>query len=397
MHKFSQKLSQCFVALLFVLALQSCKKDSSVNKLEKSDSDYFIDQNEASGVATNFNKNITSLKSKMRTAEMAATKSVASIIPVKGTNGSSAFYIIKYNGGGFSIVSADKRTMSVLAYSENGDFKTDMIPDGLNQWLYSVKTMIDSVRTKKIKYTGQDTISRNSMVNVMRGELPPVDPIDPENCPGTYEEVAPLVSSEWSQDTGYNDNCPPLSCGPNGHAYTGCSTTAIAQIVNYHRFPTSYNYNAMANTYATTETARLMGNIFNMTIADYNCDGSSSTMDKTVNTLRNLGYANSVRKLPYSQTSNYTTVMDELRANRPVIFSGGQQGTWFIFPRYTGGHEWVCDGFKRGENCNYSWITMHMNWGWGPYSYNGWFAFNNFNPASTSFNYQSEVIVGIHP
>lgn len=132
-----------------------------------------------------------------------------------------------------------------------------------------------------------------------------------------------------------------------------------------------------------------------MAIEDYDCEGSSGTMNKTLSTLRNLGYSNST-KLTYSGTSNYIAVTNELRANRPVIFSGGNKGSWFIFPVYKGGHEWVCDGFNESYICGNGLLSLHMNWGWGGI-YDGWYSFSGFNPGSMDFNYKSEVIINIRP
>lgn len=415
MIKFYKAVRNCFAIGFLILLVQSCKKDISADKAQNGNNEYFIDQKQATNVAKDFSKNLINVNSKAVNSTAATTlgmpnKIAEDVIPVKGTDGSNAYYIINYKGGGFSIISADKRTMSIMAYSETGNFKTDRIPEGVNQWLYSAKKLVDSVRKVNIKYTGQDTISRNLMLKATNGRttnglatngyLPPKEPIDPDNCPGTYEEHGPLVATLWNQSNDiyggyYNGNCPALACGPNGHAYTGCTTTAIAQIVKYHQFPNSYDYSLMANDYSTAETQRLMGNIFNMTIESFDCDGSSSTMDRTGNTLRSLGYY-STQKLTYSGTSNYLVVEDELRANRPVIFSGGHQGSWFIFPVYEGGHEWICDGFRSGENCNYSTLFFHMNWGWAG-QYNGWYGIGGFNPAGFDFNYKNDIIIGIHP
>jgi len=37
-----------------------------------------------------------------------------------------------------------------------------------------------------------------------------------------------------------------------------------------------------------------------------------------------------------------------------------------------------------------------MNWGWGG-SYNGYYSYNNFNPAGTNFNNNKKMIYNIIP
>lgn len=419
MIRLSAISKQYFIVFLAILALQSCKKDATSDKIQDATVEYFIDQKEASAISMDFSskmhavaisvrssdKKLLSTNSKGNSFSVNSGKTVENITPVKGSNGQSAYYIINYKEGGFTIISADKRTMSIMSYSETGKFKTDIVPEGLDQWLFSAKKMVDSVRTTNTKYTGQDTVSRNSMLVTPNKLLPPKDPIDPENCPWTTVEVGPLVQTHWGQagdgyGNYYNTNCPFLNCSvntnTNGHAYTGCTTTSVAQIIKFHQFPTSYNYSLMANDYSTSETARLMGNIFDFTVnTDYNCDASSGTMDKTVITLHNFGYP-SAHKIDYYQTSNYQTVENELSANRPVIFSGGKKGSWFIFPKYEGGHQWVCDGFRSSQNCTAGYLYLHMNWGWNG-TYDGWYAFDSFKNGAGDFNYKSQVIVGIHP
>lgn len=41
-------------------------------------------------------------------------------------------------------------------------------------------------------------------------------------------------------------------------------------------------------------------------------------------------------------------------------------------------------------------LDIHMNWGWGG-QYDGYYAFNNFNPGSNTFNYKTAMITNIRP
>ena len=49
-------------------------------------------------------------------------------------------------------------------------------------------------------------------------------------------QVGPLLTSTWNQRGPYNGNCP---MGDGGRTVTGCLATAVAQILNYHEWPSS--------------------------------------------------------------------------------------------------------------------------------------------------------------
>jgi len=201
-----------------------------------------------------------------------------------------------------------------------------------------------------------------------------------------------------------------MSCSvPCGKAYAGCVPIAIAQVMKFHQYPISYNWSSMPNNYGTTTTASLIKDIHNsITInvfgneipaISYDCDGTG--VDKDYNTSGVFK-----NKFGYSSASqagyNYETVKQQLRLTRPVILGGGRKSGWWIFSTYKDGHMWVCDGFRRSfiwsEDCSMGWgyLYLHMNWGWGGYE-NGWYAFNNFNPDTYTFNYQVKMVYNIKP
>lgn len=201
-----------------------------------------------------------------------------------------------------------------------------------------------------------------------------------------------------------------MSCSvPCGKAYAGCVPIAIAQVMKFHQYPISYNWSSMPNNYGTTTTASLIKDIHNsITInvfgneipaISYDCDGTG--VDKDYNTSgvfkNKFGYS-SASQAEY----NYETVKQQLRLTRPVILGGGRKSGWWIFSTYKDGHMWVCDGFRRSfiwsEDCSMGWgyLYLHMNWGWGGYE-NGWYAFNNFNPDTYTFNYQVKMVYNIKP
>lgn len=64
---------------------------------------------------------------------------------------------------------------------------------------------------------------------------------------------------------------------------------------------------------------------------------------------------------------------------------------------------WVCDGYSE-TSYHYADCTrgtfyplFHMNWGFENPAYNGYFAYNNFNPGNFDFNIGKKMIYNITP
>lgn len=178
----------------------------------------------------------------------------------------------------------------------------------------------------------------------------------------------------------------------------------------FHQKPSSYNWSAMLDNTPTSATAILMRDAGTSVNMNYGCDGSSAkTADAATAFINNFGYT-SAQFSDY----NYNTVVSEIKANRPVILSGGNSG-WWIFGNYTDGHAWVCDGLMEVKNYKCAklytpmspnpilikqqtstYLFLHMNWGWSG-AFDGYFGYNNFNPSSFTFNYKPEMITNIKP
>lgn len=403
------------ILFLTVICLLSCKKDSSVS--EAIFDENYIDIKQANSIAEAFAINQAGYvkKNQGKSISLAPSfgKSIKSSIAIKTDNEANAFYVINYEGGGFSLISADKRTPKILAFSDKGYFRTDTIMPGIAGWVENTKAIVKDIRDKNIKYTGQDMIEiypKGKGNNRFEVKNPPID----SNCIDTYEEVGPLLQTEWRQEHGYNNLMPTIPCGPDGHAYAGCVTTAISQIIRYHEYPNWYNYSIMPNDIGTNyyssgaqEIASLMAasdatlptsTLFSI---KYDCTGTYTDAANAVNTFVNyFGYSNAAQSINYS-SSGSTAVLNSLRAGKPVIFSGGSQN-WL--GSYVNGHAWVCDGFYGGLVClngGYTGATeiiyLSHNWGYGGNNGNGFYIDPGFYALGRTFNYQTKVIVNIAP
>ncbi|WP_280956312.1 C10 family peptidase [Aequorivita sublithincola] len=220
------------------------------------------------------------------------------------------------------------------------------------------------------------------------------------------------MSTKWNQTCGYNTYMPVLNCDFTcdiNNAYAGCVPVAIAQIMKYHQFPVSYNWANMPLDNGNNTIALLIKDIHDKinyygSAVHYECDGTGVNTDySTAFLFRNFfGYSTAT-----SADYNSNTIVNELRANRPVILQGGRNANWWIFNNYEDGHMWVCDGFQRSVVCMYDddgnpigavhYLYYRMNWGWGGTYNNAWYANNNFNPGSNTFNFQKKMIYNIKP
>jgi len=321
------------------------------------------------------------------------------------------FYVFNYEGGGWAVVAADKRLMPVLAYSETGSYyqNSEAKPTGLLMWEKTSSDIVTGLRTSNAPVGNPAIVGEWTTTQC----IPDPARIDASNatteCRSPDEFVSstivgPLLSTAWNQGCDYNTFCPPAANGPCGFAWAGCVPVSISQVVRYWQSPTRYNYAIMPNNSGNNEIARLMNDAGNgLPSMKYSGDGSSASMSDVDDTFRNtFGYRSASYIRNYG-SSGYLTVMNNLSNRQPVILGGcANRDTFIGIPyRYTRCHAWVCDGFTQSSYVGYTYLTFHMNWGWGG-DFNGWYAFNDWTirlPNGTTLNYQyaQDAVVGIRP
>lgn len=364
-----------------------------------------------------FNQNASTSKK-----AVPSTRKVKSLKPIKYKNEENLFYIVNYEDGGFVILSADNRLSPILAYSDTSVFRTDSkdYSAGLIGWLSATSDTIRSLRKSNVAqslsvqkewksfYTSRLLESDNSIKEKAGSKTKKSVPDDSNTCVDEYEAVGPLTSTRWDQGCGYNDLLqlnPLMTCSglPCGRPYAGCVPIAIAQIMKYHKFPTTYNWANMPLSGGSTTIASLIKDIHTslVTKISYSCDATSVPSDYNV--------AKVFTGFKYSSASygdyNYETVKQQLRLNKPVILSGGPKENFLFFAYHGDGHMWVCDGFRRSKICSFDEngtsssvgvLYLSMNWGWNGQE-NGWYAFNNFNPFAKNYNFKVKMVYNITP
>ena len=174
----------------------SCKKDNdSIKNLNEN----YVTEKQANSIAVSFvsdmlSNNVKKNLGKITQSALPKTKQVKSINPYLAKDGTNAFYIVNYKEGGFTIISADRRTQKILAFSESFAFNMETINPGLSEWLLSVKEEIETIREKNIEYNGQDKADIFSNKATKTGIGTKNIPID-TTCHDMYEEVLPMMQT----------------------------------------------------------------------------------------------------------------------------------------------------------------------------------------------------------
>ena len=391
-----------------------------------------VSQEEAANIALQFLKGNGSQNSRLKKATLEALKLVYTEPSAKDK--SANLYVYNMEGGGFAIVSADARTGSqILGYSFDNNFSAKGMPDNVKFWLGEYSRQIDFIKAHQPEVS--ESKRREELKKDGNGEPPTI----------TNIVVAPLLTTTWGQDNPYNGMTPELE---GQHTRTGCVATAMAQIMNYHKWPDtgigahSYYWTAgpstlkwpttkfyehtyawvgkegidepMANSYDDTSysdqnpsmvaVAQLMYDCGVAVDMDYGLKASGAFDAKVIPALTShFGYSHTM-SLEYQSDYNdadWTKLLtDELDARRPVYYSA-EDAT----PNDDDGHAFVVDGYGTIDDETY----FHINWGWdgfdgyGTKTANGYFAMNAFNTEYhdtgeiDQYNLNSMAIINIIP
>ena len=285
------------------------------------------------------------------------------------------------NNNGFVITSADERVRPILAVIEQGSFNVNELNENLQFLLQMYTEQISYVKSVGDIIMTKDVMATNSK-----------------------QEILPLLKDSWGQGAPYNSKCPIM----NGEATkVGCVALAMAQVMNYWEYPTkgignhsyywstggknittdfsshqyewdkfypSYGYNSEDEKDAI---ATLMYDCGVSVDMDYGINESLSYSTDAITAFKKyFGYSLVSHVYRDSYNGNWDDLLySELSKGNPLIYSGEKNN-------YSGGHCFVCDGYKDG--------LFHFNWGWN--GSNGYFATTALNPQNNNFNYHQDII-----
>ncbi|MCQ2084377.1 MAG: C10 family peptidase [Bacteroidaceae bacterium] len=341
-----------------------------------------------------------------------------------------AFYAFGQNDGGYVIVSADDRTVPVLAYSPDDEFDADVVNPNFRFWLDMLQQDISA-------------IPDDAVFNMAVGNDVPVSAISPllVNSAGVY--------INWNQGAPYNNLCPVDNLD-NTVSMTGCVATAAAMVMYKWRYPekgtgsrtynwndivlwnsektspiryevielsadfgnTVYDWDNMLPAYAKVQATERQKNavatlMYHLGVA---CDmqyggignsGSTSYLedmasgleeyfgykyDKFVVTCSAMEYGSPFvhdTETGATKSKMAAYINSDLEAGRPVIMGGVSDSNM--------GHAFVCDGRdSRGY--------FHFNWGWDGQC-NNYCLLTDMIPDGLGVNLSSmvEAVIGLEP
>lgn len=293
-----------------------------------------------------------------------------------------AYYVFNSDDGqGFVIVAGDDVAMPILGYSFKNRFEQDNMPDNLKYWMDFLHKQINEARRKG---ETRSAAVKSSWASTRSDEV-----------------VVQLNTAQWDQTAPYYNLCPRTSDGKA--TYTGCTATALAIIMRYHCWPESgtgtlpsyvtdtysinvsyctlghtYDWANMPLQYGTsysaeeaTAVATLMRDCAVMLKSDF-CpvggDGTSASVWDVVSGMTTyMDYdkdAACLARYYYPDREWYQMLKEELKANRPVFYTGNQSDVM--------GHAFVLDGYTADD-------YFSVNWGWSGYC-NGYYLLSAMEP-----------------
>ena len=305
------------------------------------------------------------------------------------------FYIFTpENGTGFVIISGDDELTPIVGYSTTA--KAGEMPPALRDLLNVYDMYVDDVRNGIVEPAQTVSTSQGS-------------------------NIAPMLTTTWDQGTPYNKMCPMIG---GSYAPTGCTATALAQIMKFHNWPEipsksftwennvtgetetvntsshKYDWKNMLDSYkgGYTDTeakavALLMSDVGKAMNSSYALSGTGATSYAAIQVLVNIfkysPEAVLAEREEYTNEEYIGLIRTNLEARQPVMYFGYGQD-------YSSGHAFVCDGINENN-------LLHINWGWSG-AYDGYFDITNMAPGGAGigggedrYNVGQAIIANIRP
>lgn len=306
------------------------------------------------------------------------------------------YLFVPEDNKGFVIVSGEDKLSPLVGYSTTSFETAQEMPAALLAWLDEYSNYVDDVRENKIGPVITRATAKGS-------------------------KVEPMLTTSWNQSAPYNDLCPEIS---GRKAPTGCTATAMAQIMKFHEWPEKpkasinwynnitqkdeyinirnnvYEWEKMLPHYRGTYTAeeanavaQLMVDVGKAIQSNYALEGTGSSEIYVSHALVNVfDYSPDAMVLRRSETTEdefVAIIRENLEARQPVLFTGQGQS-------FSSGHAFVCDGIDENN-------LLHIDWGWDG-SYNGYFDMTYMQPAGTGtgggsgrYNVAQAIVANIRP
>ena len=328
----------------------------------------------------------------------------------RASTSAQSYYVFE-NGSdkGYTIVSGDDRLPDIVGYSCNGSYEELNQPEAFKEYMEAFTQLTERLeRGDSVAVRQAQELKERQRISAETNRI----------------KVSPLLGKiAWDQYAPYNGQCP-MNGGKR--CLTGCSATAMAQILAYYRYPASMlkdtpAYTSSWNDYTTNVPSRSKGQAYDWDdmLPSYKGQYTQRQADAVAQLMADCGAAMGAIYTPeatgasasvevfrdyfgydgdllqflkhtgFTQAEWETIIDRELLASRPICYAGVMGD---------GGHAFVCDG---ADGNGY----YHINWGWGG-AYNGYFDLSILNcnyPGSVNpnvddgFNKGQTMFVGIAP
>lgn len=340
---------------------------------------------------------------------MAARRVLNPVCPVTLASVHEHFAVYCQPGGGFAVISNDDDMPAVLAYSLDGKFSSRDGNPGYEWWLRAAEKSMTRNNSPRLSTT-----------------LP-----DPARFPAS---VAPLITTRWGQREPFKFMCPfdhyvadislyGTYMPDEGHCVAGCGPVAMAQYMNYYKFPkhgsgsesivvkydqgnvtltvdfdaATYDWANMIDDYQGDYTdvqgeavARLCYHCGVASLATYNSLGAGTTdariVDAFINHFNYNQGAHYVSRANYSEPTWMEMLYTELSAGHPVLYSAKDLN---LELGIIAGHNFIIDGYDENG-------LVHVNWGWYGFE-NGYFDIALLNVQQYTYDDWQAMYVGLYP
>lgn len=332
-----------------------------------------------------------------------ATKKVANLdlaYTQTTESGANALYVFNFDGG-YMIMAADDVAQPILAFGEEGCFDANNIPDGLAYYLRHY--------ARQIEYAVNNSVTADPEISEQWEQIRRYGVIRSERA--TRGDVAPLISTNWNQDSPFNAYCPTGQGGPGGRAYAGCVATAMSMVMKRWNWPDHgqgshsytpsgyatqtvdfenayYQWNNMPNNVNNSNYQAIALLMYHCGVAvdmQYGPQGSGAhsqdVPDAIFNYFRYTKSANRLDRDLYTRNEWEEILISNLQEGFPMYYSGAEGNS---------GHAFVCCGYRESDR------KFYFNWGWSGFN-NNYFAIDALNTYSGNFNDYQGVIIDMIP
>lgn len=366
----SHSISFACILLAISICFPSCEKEDDSEKesggQKTPTSSYSIGTVTATKIALNAINDLF----KYDTTDI-REREIKSISPMTSDDESknTVAYICNFkDDAGFAIVAADSRIKNkIIACADNGQFEDNTDNPGLQLMKENIKAYASNLyyECNENGSTIKSSLKSTSNTNDTLGK----------------KQVGPLLKTTWNQLYPYNaflDTCPVC----HEPYYTGCTTTAILQIIAYYNCPGTSLMGEMVAKKKAEDLSDLgktwVGIYFRAFWRDVppyeiRCEGTGVEITSAINYLKSYTYVTNRISLTSKK------VIENLDNKHPVVVVGENV-------KNGSGHTWIIDGYYHEQDASSANNTndtesdpyFHINWGWGG-DCDGWYAAGCFD------------------